>query len=56
MHAAVEDNNETLTQTLLHDGIDIYCLDGCGASPLTLALLNKNGKLVKLLRTFCAGL
>lgn len=49
MHAAVEDNNETLTQTLLHDRIDIYCLEGCGASPLTLALLNKNGKMVKLL-------
>ena len=49
LHAAVEDNNETLIQSLLHVGIDLNCLEGCGASPLTLAVLNKNEKLVKLL-------
>lgn len=49
MHAAVEENNETLIRTLLHVGVDVNCLEGCGASPLTLAVLNKNGKLVKLL-------
>ena len=49
MHAAVEDNNETLIQTLFHVGIDINCLEGCGALPLTLDVLNKNEKLVKLL-------
>lgn len=49
IHAAVEENNETLIRTLLHVGIDVNCLEGCGASPLTLAVLNKNQKLVKLL-------
>ena len=49
MHAAVEDNNETLIQTLFHVGIDINGLEGCGAWPLTLDVLNKNEKLVKLL-------
>lgn len=36
LHAAVEDNNETLIQTLLRAGIDVNCLEGCGASPLTI--------------------
>lgn len=49
MHAAVEENNETLIRTLLHVGVDVNCLEGCGASPLTLAVLNKNEKMVKLL-------
>ena len=49
MHAAVEENNETLVRTLLHAGFDVNSLEGCGASPLTLAVLNKNEKLVKLL-------
>lgn len=49
IHAAVEENNETLIRTLLHVGIDVNCLEECGASPLTLAVLNKNHKLVKLL-------
>ena len=51
LHAVVEENNETLTQTLLHAGIDVNCLEGCGASPLTIAVLNKNEKLVKLLHS-----
>lgn len=51
LHAAVEENNETLIQTLLHAGIDVNCLEGCGASPLTIAVLNKNEKLVKLLHS-----
>lgn len=49
MHAAVEENNETLVRTLLHVGFDVNSLEGCGASPLTLAVLNKKEKLVKLL-------
>ena len=49
IHAAVEENNETLVRTLLHVGFDVNSLEGCGASPLTLAVLNKNEKLVKLL-------
>ena len=51
LHAAVEENNETLIQTLLHAGIDVNCLEGCGASPLTIAVLNKNEELVKLLHS-----
>ena len=57
MHAAVEENNETLVRTLLHVGFDVNSLEGCGASPLTLAVVNKNEKLVKLCiklwPTFC---
>lgn len=35
IHAAVEENNETLIRTLLHVGVDVNCVEGCGASPLT---------------------
>lgn len=49
VHAAVEDSNVTLLKTLIHVGVDVNCLEGCGASPLTLAVLNQNEQIVKLL-------
>ena len=49
LHTAVEDNNLTLVKTLIHVGVDVNCLEGCGASPLTLAVLNKNVDIAKIL-------
>ncbi|CAB3996363.1 Ankyrin repeat domain-containing 12 [Paramuricea clavata] len=49
LHAAVEDNNVTLVKTLITVGVDINCLEGCDASPLTLAVINKNEGIAKIL-------
>ena len=49
LHAAVEESNVTLVKTLIHVGVNINCLEGCGASPLTLAVPNGNEDIAKIL-------
>ena len=49
LHYAVEEGNLMLAKTLLNVGVNPNVKEKCGATPLTLAVLKKNEKAVKLL-------
>ena len=49
VHCAVENDNKTLLKCLLNTGCDPNDLEGCGATPLTLAVINKNKAATKQL-------
>lgn len=42
LHAAVENGNMELVKTLVCAGVDVNAKERCGATPLTLAVINKN--------------
>ena len=42
LHFAVEQGNECLTKCLLDMGLDVNCKEGCGVTPLNIAVLGKN--------------
>lgn len=49
LHVAVEQGNESLTKCLVYMGLDVNSREGCGITPLILAVLNKNTILCKFL-------
>ena len=49
IHAAVENGNTTLVKTLISAGVDVNAKEICGATPLTIAVVNKNEELAQLL-------
>lgn len=49
LHHAVEYNNIPLVKTLLSAGININIQEGCGATPLCIAVLNRNSSMCSLL-------
>ena len=42
LHAAVENSNMALVKTLVTAGVDINAREACGATPLTIAVVNKD--------------
>ena len=49
LHYAVEYNNTPLVKTLLSSGLNINIQEGCGATPLSIAVLNRNTAMCELL-------
>ena len=49
IHHAVQNGNHLLVQTLLNTGVNPNVKERCGATPLTLAVLKGDEKMVKLL-------
>ena len=49
LHTAVENGNMTLTKTLLSIGVNVNAQEGCGATPLSLAVLTANKVMCELL-------
>ena len=49
LHVAVEQNNKVLTTYLVDVGLNVNDREGCGLTPLSLAVLQKNKDLVELL-------
>ena len=49
LHVAVEQGNECLTKCLLDMGLDVNCREGCGVTPLSIAVLCQNTTLCKFL-------
>ena len=49
IHHAVQNGNHSLVQTLLNAGVNPNVKERCGATPLTLAILKGDEKMVKLL-------
>ena len=49
IHHAVQNGNHSLVQTLLNAGVNPNVTERCGATPLTLAVLKGDEKMVKLL-------
>lgn len=49
LHHAVQNGNHSLTKTLLNAGVNPNVKERCGATPLTLAVLKGDEKMVKLL-------
>ena len=49
LHCAVENGNIPLVKTLLSAGLNINVQEGCGATPLTIAVLRKDVNMCKLL-------
>ena len=55
LHAAVEDNSLPLASVILQAGFNPNSLERCGATPLTLAVLQNNVEMCKLLMQYLAG-
>ena len=49
LYVAVEQGNECLTKCLLDMGLDVNCREGCGVTPLSIAVLCQNTTLCKFL-------
>ena len=49
LHVAVELKNITLVKVLLSAGVNVNAKEGCGATPLTLAVINSDDDMCKLL-------
>ena len=49
LHYAVEYNNIPLVKTLLSCGVNINVQEGCGATPLSIAVLNNSSAMCELL-------
>jgi hypothetical protein len=49
LHVAVEQRNESLSKCLVDMGLDVNCREGCGITPLSVAVLYKNIYLCKFL-------
>ena len=49
LHVAVEQGHENLAKCLVGMGLDVNCREGCGMTPLNLAVISKNNVLCKFL-------
>lgn len=49
LHCAFEEKNYVLMKTLLAVGVDPNCKEGCGATPMSLAVMNADTDMCKLL-------
>jgi len=49
LHVAVEQGHENLAKCLVDVGLDVTCREGCGMTPLNLAVISKNNVLCKFL-------
>ena len=52
MHHAAQNGNHSLVQILLSAGVNPNVKERCGATPLTLAVIKGDKKLVKILLTY----
>ena len=49
LHVAVEQRHENFAKCLVDMGLDVNCREGCGITPMSLAVLNKDSVLCKFL-------